>query len=172
MARRAVLILAILALAIWPARAAAAGPVYVPIVGRRAILRPVTWGVVTYVWDGDTFDIDTDGDGLKDDRVRPIGIDTPEGGECYYYPPKWRTQELIGTYVALERDVSERDSWERLLMYVYLPDGTFWNGRMAREGLARVGCWEPDCAYYDTLLALQALAQAESLGGWGACGWE
>ena len=180
MTRRLALLLT-LALAIWPLRAAAAGPGYVPLVrAAGGVYIPLvdvrfygmTWATVTYVWDGDTFDVDLDGDGLKDDRVRPIGIDTPEGGECYYYEPKRRTQELIGTMVALARDTRDRNSWDRLLRYVYLPDGTFWNARMVREGLAIAKCYTPDCTHYDELLALQDLAQAEALGGWGACGWE
>ncbi len=39
---------------------------------------PWTTGVVTHVVDGDTIDVDGFG------RVRLIGIDTPESGDCGY----------------------------------------------------------------------------------------
>lgn len=153
-----------------------ADSVYLPLVGVQFFDRPVTWAKVTKVWDGDTFDVDFDGDCVSDDRVRPIGIDTPEvsfGVECYGPEAKERALALLyGQRVALERDVSERDSYDRLLRYVYLADGTWFNGLMVREGYALAGCWPPDCACYDQLMALQTLAQADGLGGWAACGWE
>ena len=49
--------------------------------------------------------------------------------------------------MALRRDVSEFDSWNRLLRHVYLPDRTWINGLLVREGFARVGTVEPDDRY-------------------------
>lgn len=146
---------------------------YLPLIAAPMLDVPVTWATVTYIVDGDTFDVDFEGDGLTDDRVRPIGIDTPERGECYYSQAKARAQELLlGQRVALQRDVSERDRYDRLLRYVYLHDGTFWNGRMVREGYAWAGCWPPDCRYLAHLEAMQELAQGEGAGGWESCGWQ
>lgn len=73
--------------------------------------------------------------------------------------------------MALEREVRDRDSTadKRLLRYVYLGDGTFWNGLMVREGYARAGCWEPDCKYSEYLEALQEEAEVEGVGGWSEC---
>jgi len=169
MAKRAILIIALLLIL---GRPVLADVTYLPLIAAPMFDAPVTWATVSHIVDGDTFDVDLDGDGLTDERVRPIGIDTPERGECYYAEAKARAEELLlGRRVALQRDVSERDRYDRLLRYVYLGDGTFWNGRMVREGFARAGCWKPDCRYLAHLQALQALAQGEALGGWGACGW-
>lgn len=167
------LLLALLCAILCPV--AHADSVYLPLVGRYFFDRPMTWATVTYVWDGDTFDIDTDGDGLTDDRVRPIGIDTPEvsfGVECYGPEAKTRAKELLdGQRVALERDVSDRDDWDRLLRYVYLPHGQWINGTLVREGFARVTIYPPDDRYSVALYALEDLAIAEGAGGWAACGW-
>lgn len=153
-----------------PARA---DTVHLPLVAAPMLDVPVTWATVTYIVDGDTFDVDFDGDGLTDDRVRPIGIDTPERGECYYSLAKARAKELLlGRRVALQRDVSERDRSDRLLRYVYLGDGTFLNARMVREGFAWAGCWSPDCRYLTYLEAMQTLAQGEGAGGWAVCAWD
>ena len=155
-----------------PAMPARAERVCIPLVGRAIYARPVTWGQVCHIVDGDTFDIDTDGDGLADDRVRPIGIDTPERGECYYREASARAEALLlGRLVALERDKSARDRYGRLLAYVYAPSGGWFNGIMVREGYARVAVYPPDVLYIPALQAQEAQAQAERAGGWGACGW-
>ena len=162
---------------LWPSTARA-DSVCLPLVVVRSILRPVTWATVTYIVDGDTFDVDFDGDSVADDRVRPIGIDTPETrghGHCYSQEAKQRAAEtLLGKQVALERDVRNRDTMEnpRLLRYVYLADGMFWNALMVREGYAKTGCWAPDCKYYGYLADLQTQAEAEGAGGWTACAGE
>ena len=81
-------------------------------------------------------------------------------------------ETLLGQRVALEQDVSERDRYDRLLRYVYIADGTFWNGLMVSEGFAWAGCWPPDCSYYAYLQERETQARTEGLGGWGECGWE
>ena len=77
-----------------------------------------------------------------------------------------------GQRVALQRDVSEWDSFGRLLRHVYLPDGTWVNGVLVREGLARVRTYTPDDAREPDLRFLESLAIAEGVGGWSACAWE
>jgi micrococcal nuclease len=138
--------------------------------------RPVTWATVTKVIDGDTVWVDLSGDGAGDAKVRYIGIDTPETTfghhDCYGDEATARNTALIGgRSVAMEKDVSETDRYGRLLRYVYLGDGTWINGVLVREGYARVTIYAPDRRYEVQLYALQALAQAEHAGGWGACGW-
>ncbi len=52
-------------------------------------------------------------------RVRLIGIDTPELGDCYYQEAKNRLASLIaGHAVALVKDVSEVDRYGRLLRWL------------------------------------------------------
>lgn len=70
-----------------------------------------------------------DGDTLKTDvgTVRVIGIDTPERGECGYAEAKAfvATALPVGSAVTLERPDGQRDTdrYDRLLRYVYYPDG-------------------------------------------------
>ena len=96
--KRLLVALLVCMLAALPAQA---DTVNLPLVGVLFFDRPVTWATVTYVWDGDTFGVDFDGDGVKDDRVRPLGIDTPEisfGVDCYGPEAKVRAREsLLGS---------------------------------------------------------------------------
>jgi len=176
--RKTFAILALALLALLPGAARAEGPyrAYLPLTGRMFFERPVTWATVTKVIDGDTVWVDLDGDGAGDAKVRYIGIDTPETTfgkhDCYGAEATERNLTLVGgRRVALERDVSETDDYERLLRYLYLGDGTWINGVLVREGYAKVTIYPPDRRYEVQLYALQAQAQADHAGGWGACGW-
>ena len=77
------------------------------------------------VIDGDTIDVRFDS-GVE--RVRLIGTNSPEGGECY---ADEATEGLVGLVmgetVHLERDVSDRDQYGRLLRYVWTTDGVHVN---------------------------------------------
>ena len=73
---------------------------------------------MTYIVDGDTIDVEIGGATY---RVRYIGIDTPERGDCYFDEAKDKNAELVlGQYVRLVKDVSETDRYGRLLRYVYV----------------------------------------------------
>lgn len=73
---------------------------------------PRTW-VVTEVIDGDTVDL---GNG---ERVRLVGIDTPERGECGYEKAAGALSRLVlGRRVELVRSDEDRDQYGRLLRYV------------------------------------------------------
>ena len=83
--------------------------------------------VVTAIVDGDTIDVDV---GDREERVRLIGIDTPEIAhpafgdrppvepECFGDEAQRYTGELlaVGSGVRLERDVVARDDYGRLLL--------------------------------------------------------
>jgi len=78
--------------------------------------------VVTHVVDGDTIDVEIGG---RTERVRLIGIDTPETKksntpiECWGPEASAFTASLLpeGTEVRIERDVVGRDDYGRLLGY-------------------------------------------------------
>lgn len=148
---------------------------YLPDVVRIRFDVPVTWATVSKIVDGDTVWVDFDGDGLGDDKVRYIGIDTPEtyfGVECYGPEAKQRNAALVADQrVALERDLSDVDRYGRLLRYVYLGDGTWVNGTLVRQGYALVATYKPDTRYETALRQLQATAIVEGAGGWTLCGW-
>src|SRR5690348_6371663 len=64
-------------------------------------------GVVTHIVDGDTFDVNLNGQ-VK--RVRYIGINTPESYEaCYAEATQADSLLIMGKTVTLVKDVSETD---------------------------------------------------------------
>jgi micrococcal nuclease len=130
---------------------------------------------VERVVDGDTVIVDLGG---RDERVRLIGIDTPETVDprkpvqCFGKEASNRTKALLpkGTEVRLERDVEARDRFGRLLAYVFRAgDGTFVNLALAEEGYALPLTIPPNVAYADRFAAGAADARREGRGLWGAC---
>ncbi len=131
--------------------------------------------VVVEVVDGDTITVRVGG---REERVRLLGIDTPETVapdspvECFGPEASARTHELLapGTAVRLERDVEVRDRFDRLLAHVVrADDGLFVNEVLAAEGLADALVIEPNVAHRDRIAAAVGTARAEGRGLWGAC---
>jgi len=130
-----------------------------------------------------------DGDTLvlgNNERVRLIGIDTPEmhesdklnrdaqrnqqeveaikqlGRESYAF-----TKQLVeGKYVRLEFDVEKFDKYGRTLAYVYLEDGTFVNAKIVEEGFASLMTYPPNVKYADLFLKLYRQARENQRGLW------
>jgi micrococcal nuclease len=129
---------------------------------------------VVGVVDGDTIDVTVDG---REERVRLIGIDTPETVkpdtpvECYGPQASARTKELLpaGTPVRLERDLVARDDYGRLLAYVFRTDGLFVNRDLVDDGFARPLAIEPNLAYEDAFEQSAHDAKAAGLGLWSHC---
>ncbi len=95
---------------------------------------------VTSFADGDTITVQI---GDKKEKVRLLGVDTPETNDprkavqCFGKAASQFTEALIGTNsVRLEADPlnSDRDRYDRLLRYVYLPDGTLVNAEIIKQG--------------------------------------
>jgi len=139
---------------------------------------PVPAGTATVVHpvDGDTIVVDIDG---RQERVRLIGIDTPESVaqdrpvECFGPESKARTAELLpaGTVVRLERDVEARDKYDRLLAYVIRDsDDALINLLLVQEGYAEAISYPPNLARQDELDRAEARARSERKGLWPACG--
>lgn len=137
------------------------------------------WTVVEVV-DGDTIQV-AGPDGRE--RVRLIGINAPEQGECFYDRATAVLQELVaGSEVRLVRDVSDRDRFDRLLRFVETVDGEDIdgehidggdvNGELVRLGAARSQRFEPDVSRNDLYDELQSEAQEDGRGLWApdACG--
>jgi micrococcal nuclease len=133
-------------------------------------------GVVTHPVDGDTVDVRIAG---QEERVRLIGIDTPESVsddvpvECFGPEAKVRLAELIpeGTQVRLERDVEARDRYGRLLAYVIrTSDDLHVNRALVEEGFAEARSFEPNTARQAELDAAEADARREQRGLWPVCG--
>ena len=131
--------------------------------------------VVQRVVDGDTIVVSIAG---RDERVRLIGVDTPESVDprkavqCYGKEASAFTTQLLppGTVVRLERDVEARDRFDRLLAYVYrVSDGLFVNFELARAGYAQVLTIPPNVAYAEEFRVAAAAARQAGSGLWSAC---
>jgi len=129
------------------------------------------------VIDGDTIVVRLDG---RSERVRYIGIDTPEtvkpGTPVQCYGPaahelNARLLGASGAALTLRFDRELRDRYGRLLAYVYRArDGLLLNARLVAEGAARTLEIRPNTALAGPLARLQQGAQAAGRGLWGACG--
>ena len=101
--------------------------------------------------------------------MRYIGIDTPEVHprlEAYGREAWQANRKLVeGKKVRLERDVSEKDRYGRLLRYVYVDD-VLVEAELVRQGLARAKAYPPDTKYQDYLEQLEAEAKKAGLGMW------
>ena len=127
------------------------------------------------VVDGDTVDVAIGG---RDERVRLIGIDTPETHvedgppECYGPEAAAFTRSLLpaGIVVRLERDVVGRDDYGRLLAYVYRAgDDVSVNETIVRDGFARPLTIVPNDTFAGRFVAAATAAEASGLGLWSAC---
>jgi len=127
------------------------------------------------VVDGDTVIVHVSG---RDERIRLIGIDTPESVkpntpvQCFAIEASARTKALLpaGTVVRLERDAELRDRYKRLLAYVYRqPDGLFVNLVLAREGFALPYTFPPNVAHADDFVAAASEARQAHRGLWSRC---
>lgn len=115
---------------------------------------------VVSVVDGDTFDISTG------ERVRLIGIDTPERGELFYKEAKDALIVMTkDKTVRLEKDVSEKDRYGRLLRHVYIDDEWI-NKKMIEEGYARLLTISPDVAHVDIFRKAEKSARNHKKGLW------
>lgn len=131
---------------------------------------------VEFVIDGDTIDVFIDG---REERVRLIGIDTPETKkpntpiECFGPEATSFTESLlpVGTPVRLERDIVNRDDFGRLLAYVYrAEDGIFVNYEVLRQGFGTPLSIAPNTTHIDLFVDAARAAEANDVGIWSACG--
>ncbi|GAB7386765.1 thermonuclease family protein [Bacillaceae bacterium] len=125
------------------------------------------WVRVERVVDGDTFVIE------GGERVRLIGVDTPESVkpnhpvEPYGKEAKAFTKRMLeGKRVRLEFDVAERDRYGRLLAYVYLEDGTFYNLLLVEEGYGKVLTVPPNVEHAEEFVEAERRARQEEKGLW------
>jgi micrococcal nuclease len=131
-------------------------------------------GRVTKVVDGDTIHVALSG---RDERVRYIGMDTPETHkpgtpvQCYGRAASaFNARLLAGRRVRLRTDVEARDRYGRLLAYVYRqPDGLFVNAELVRRGYAQILTIPPNVSHAGELLRLQRAARSARRGLWRAC---
>jgi micrococcal nuclease len=125
---------------------------------------------VVRVTDGDTVKVMPEIDG--EDRVRLIGVDTPETDPERVLEPygeeaaRFTQRSLEDQNVTLEFDVEGEDDYGRLLAYVYLPDGLMFNEMLLREGYAQVATFPPNTRYLERFEDAQREAREARRGLW------
>lgn len=125
---------------------------------------------VNRIVDGDTIIVEFEG---KEERVRLIGVDTPESVHpdiAKNLPEgkvasEYTKSKLEGKEVELEFDIQERDQYGRLLAYVWI-DGTMFNKTLLEEGYARVSTYPPNVKYVEEFRAIQTKARVNNRGFW------
>ena len=122
--------------------------------------------------DGDTIEVMIEG---KTDRVRYLGIDAPETvdprkpAQCFGIEASKKNKELVaGKIVRLEKDSTERDTYNRLLRYLWLDDALI-NEALVAEGFARAATYPPDVKYEERFAWAERAAREEKRGLWSAC---
>ncbi len=125
--------------------------------------------LVVKVIDGDTLEVE----GGK--RIGYIGIDTPETVdprkpvECFGRQASNKNRKLVeGKRVRLEKDISKKDKYGRLLRYIWVGD-TLVNEVLVKEGYAYASSYPPDVKYQDRLNVAQKFAREGNIGLWGVC---
>jgi micrococcal nuclease len=134
---------------------------------------------VERVVDGDTVIVVTT-DGGDRERIRLIGVDTPEtvqpGAPVDCFGPEasaWTTDALpVGSTVWLEDDASQGDAdrYDRLLRYVWTEGGGLLNQQLVASGLGTEDTYDDPYRYRDAFVAAEAEARDSGAGLWGACG--
>jgi micrococcal nuclease len=138
--------------------------------------------IVVRVVDGDTIVVEvtgrTEGPGAGDaplgteERVRLIGIDTPESVkpdtpvECFGREASAAAKALLeGQEVRLVKDVEETDAYDRLLRYVYL-GSEMANARLVANGYATAYTYPPNIRHSELFVQLQREAREGDRGLW------
>lgn len=135
--------------------------------------QPGLYQVVDFA-DGDTVTVDMNG---TDETIRFIGVDTPEvhdprkAVQCFGEAASTFTKQLIGrNRLRLEADPlnTNRDRYNRLLRYVYLPDGRLVNAEIIKQGYGFAYLGFP-FSKSEEFATLEKEAREGSRGLWGKC---
>ena len=125
--------------------------------------------LVKRVIDGDTIELE------NGERVRYIGINTSEtvdlrkDVQCFGKESASANRELVeGKLVRLEKDISDKDKYGRLLRYVYQGD-KFINLELVKNGYAQAYTYPPDVKNSKLFVDAQKIARENKLGLWGEC---
>lgn len=116
------------------------------------------------------------------ERLRLIGIDIPRD-----FPKTKKYRQIIDSFnkisflylknllnekqVSIDLDEFKRDRFGRYLGYVYLPDGTFINLKLIKEGYAQAIRNPINRRYYDLFLEAESEARKSREGLWGILGY-
>ena len=145
---------------------------------------------VERVVDGDTAIVSfifDDGSKYQKERVRFLGVDTPEtvhpNKPVQYYGKEasdFTKAQLTDKIVWLQTDVGAKDRYDRMLAYVWLKEPTeqdldneaaireyMYNAKLLLEGYAQLMTIQPNSRYANLFVHFQREARQESKGLWG-----
>ncbi len=118
---------------------------------------------VLRIIDGDTIDVR-----LKDgaeERIRYIGIDTPERDETCYQEASDQNATLVeNDSIKLIKDTSERDIYGRLVRYICNSKGVFVNAQLVADGVAHAYRYYPDIRFANRFKSLEQEASQAGRG--------
>lgn len=126
--------------------------------------------VVTRVVDGDTAVLEKLG------KSRFIGVDTPEvygRSDCFGAQASAFTKRVLaGQRIRYTIGSEPRDRYGRMLVYIWLEDGRFFNEMLVRQGYARPLAIAPNVDYAGDFRRGADAARAAGRGLWSpaACG--
>lgn len=126
--------------------------------------------VVVSISDGDTVEVEWAGGW---ERLRLIGVNSPENGECWADEAGQVLEALIpvGSEVGMTVDQSDRDQFDRLLRYLWVGSMSV-NEELVRRGAAISRRYPPDTAMATRLDGAHDEAETAGRGQWAAdaCG--
>ncbi len=127
------------------------GLLFVFILNGAQAAEPRTGGIVSWVYDGDTLQVDGIGkvrllgidvpereNSPRDDYLRRQGVDRTVQRRIAKEALKFVIAEVKGKQVRLQLDEEHRDRHGRLLAYVFLPGGRNLNRLLLERGYAAV----------------------------------
>lgn len=141
------------------------------VLGDQTVSASVSAQVVRVV-DGDTVRVLING---EEKTIRLIGMNTPETVDprrevqCFGKEASNKARELLSDQIVyLESDVSQGDTdkYQRLLRYVWLPDGSNFNKLMIAEGYAYEYTYDLPYRYQKEFKDAQSEAQKVKRGLW------
>ena len=129
---------------------------------------------IVSVIDGDTIVLEVQN---QTETVRLLGVDTPETVhpskpiECFGPEASAFTKATLvkGSSVKLLRDVEPRDRFQRLLVYLFLADGTLFNQLLIDRGFARTLSIEPNTTFASQFATHESNARNRRVGLWQYC---
>ena len=108
---------------------------------------------------------------------RIVGVDTPETVkpdtpvQCFGPRASAFSKHVLGAAGRVRYRVAREpvDTYGRSLVYLWLPDGRFFNATLIRRGLARPLPFPPNTRYAPLFARLAELAARRGRGLWGRC---
>jgi micrococcal nuclease len=142
---------------------------------RQAGIEKMLRGKVSRHVDGDTVHITLENPpaGLNNvEKIRMIGVDTPEtvhpSKDVEYFGKEasdFTKKALLGKDVYIALDWDTRDKYDRLLAYIYMPDGKCHNAELIKQGYAHAYTRFP-FQFLEEFRLLEQEARAAKAGLW------